>query len=201
MFDRLWISSSDSIIKLDTIKILPLASADSSFRSNLMINEIAFTGIDFKKAYEENKIGIHKLEINNPDFSLIQKSISAASNMNINLGQLPFKEVSLDMIHLNNGKLSLDVNRKITSEDVYVKIMNYRIDSSTIFLEDLTNSLKDFNFNATNTTIELPDSIHELKIGNLAVNAEDSLALINNIQVNPIASRRYYNLYQQQGLK
>ena len=199
-FNRLWISSSDSIIKLDTLKILPLASADSTFRSNLIINEIALTGIDFKRAYEENKIGIQKLEINNPDFSLIKKSISAASDMSIDLGQLPFEEISLDKIHLNNGKISLDVNRKISSEDIYIKLNNYSIDSSAIFLEDLTYNLQDFSVNATNTIIELPDSIHELKIGNLAVNAEDSVALINNIQVNPIASRRYYNLYKERGV-
>ena len=166
----------------------------------MFINYIALTGIDFRKAYEENKFDIKKLEINNPDFTLIKKGFTEAGSNSINLDQLPFEEIILHEIHLNNGTLNLEMNRKFTSEDIYIKVNNYSIDSSMIFVEDLTQNLNNFSFNATNSTIELPDSIHELKIGNLAINAEDSLALINNIQVNPIASRRYYNLYKERGV-
>jgi hypothetical protein len=199
-FNRLWISSADSIIKLDTLRIQPLASADSSFKSDLFINYIALTGIDFRRAYEENKFDVKKLEINNPDFSLIKKGVAEAVNTSVNLGQLPFEEIILHEIHLNKGTLNLEMNRKFTSEDIYIKVNDYSIDSTMIFVEDLTQNLHNFSFNATNSTIELPDSIHELKIANLAINANDSLALINNIQINPIPSRRKYSLYKERGV-
>lgn len=199
-FERLWVSSVDSVIRLDTLSIQPLASADSSFMSNLVLDELALTGIDFRRAYDENKLEINKLELNNPDFSLTKKGTPAEANESFNPGQLLFEEIILHEIRLNKGKVNLDINRKISADHIYLKVNNYSIDSSMIFLEDLTQNLQDFSFNATNSIIELPDSIHELKIGNLAINAEDSVALINNIQVNPISSRRSYNLYKERGV-
>jgi hypothetical protein len=199
-FERLWVSSKDSIIRFDTLNIQPLESADSSLMANISLDQIALSGIDFRKGYDENKLDIGKIDLVNPMISLIKKGSHPSGN-SPNLLNLPFAQINLHEINLQNGSLILDANRKLTSEKINLKVNDYKIDSSSIALEELLKNFQDFEFRAEKSSMELPDSIHQLSIGSLGINSEDSTVLISAIAINPIPLRRKYSLYKQRGVK
>jgi hypothetical protein len=198
-FERLWVSSRDSIIQFDSLKIYPLESADSLFMGNVSLNQLALRGIDFKKGYDENKFDIHQIDILNPIISLVKKGPNTSANGS-DLVKLPFAEINLHEINLLNGRLNLDANRKITSELINLRVNDYKIDSSYIAPEELLKNLRDFELRAEKSSMEMPDSIHQVFIGNLEINSEDSTVLLSEIVMHPITSRRKYSVYKERGV-
>jgi hypothetical protein len=200
-FERLWVSSVDSIIRFDTLEINPLANADSSLKSQIMLKEFTLEGIDFWKVYDENRLDIQSLKIEEPIIDLVNRKVKTDKTDSIISFNLPFKEVLIHKASLRNGNLKLDINRKISSDNINLTLNNYHIDTSTVSIDEITKNIKDFNINLSAGRIEMPDSIHELSFSLLHVNAKDSLASISNIRLNPISSRRSYQLYKERGVR
>ncbi len=201
-FTRLYISTTDSLVQLDTLKINPLASADSTFKGTISLNEFSLQGIDFRKAYDEYKIDIRKILMDKPDISIVKKGGNkSGKKIAFSNAHVLFEEIMVHEIALQNARVDIDLQRRYRANKVNLSIHDYHIDTADINLGDLTKNINDFTFEAANSVIEMPDSIHQLTVGRLVMNSADSLMLLNNVQFNPIPERRIYRLYKERGVR
>jgi len=201
-FERLWISSNDSLIQIDTLSIRPLASADSTFIGNIDLKQLLLSGLDFRKAQIEEILNVKKLVIDKPRVGLTRKGVTnKADNQLKQWRYMLFHKINIQNIALKDGAFNLNFNQNIRLNDLSISLNNYSIDSSYADLALLTRNISDFNISLGNSTLELPDSIHQLNFESLEISSLDSNLYASNMQLSPIAGRRKYKYYKSRGVK
>ena len=201
-FERLWVSTADSIIRLDTLKINPLGDDKDVLKGNIGLNQLLIKGIDFERAYLKEELDIEKILLSSPAIDLKGKMLSNQVNKSApDWLFMLFKNINIHEFNVIDGDLDLNLGKEYAFNDVRITVDNYRIDSIYTNVDNLRRELKDFHFEVSNAIIELPDSIHQLEIGKLHLSSTDSLAIINNIKMSPIPGRRSYQLYKKQGAR
>jgi len=200
-FKKLRVSTTDSIIRFDTLQIIPLTSADSSYNTKLFLKNLSLSRIDFRKAYDDYEIDIGKMLIDAPKWVFTNKGENISTTKKVKALNSPFQQMVIGEIELKNGDIDLNLDRKMSSKKLNAVIRNYHIDTSQLSLKSLTNNIKNLQLSATNNMIELNDSIHQAEIGHLRVSTQDSMVLINQLKISPIATRRKYKLYKQRGTR
>ena len=201
-FKRLWISSRDSIIQIDTLAIRPLSTADSTFMGNIDLRQLKLLGLDFRKAQIDEVLNIDNLVLEKPRVGLIRKGIVSQPKKQDNLWNfMLFHKIKINNISMNDGIIDLNFNQNIRLNDLNISLNNYSIDSSYADLALLTKNITDFNISLGRSTLELPDSIHQLSFESLRISSKDSSINALNIQLSPIAGRRKYKLYKARGAR
>ena len=199
-FKRLWISSEDSVIQLDTLKLKPIVTGDSNTSGLLELNQIALTSIDFRKAYDEFILDIGNFALDAANLTIIKNKLSTFEADNrINLTKLPFKAYNVRNFEINNSSIDLQLKRRMTLENFNFRLKEITIDSTAETIQDIVSGVDDFEFHALNSSLELPDSIHEASIRSIDISSESSNIIVKNIVINPIEERRKYSLYKERG--
>ncbi|MEN8249253.1 MAG: hypothetical protein ABFS32_10005, partial [Bacteroidota bacterium] len=201
-FNRLWLSTKDSVLLIDTLKINPSVGSKAEINTHFDVLEFTLNGIDFRKLYENLELDAKHLYLKNPDlaFNTNQQDF-LADNSQITFDNAPFNKLKISEIAIDSGSADLRLKQKLSNELFNCKIYDLQLDSTDLVQRKVAQKFNNFNFETFNNVIELPDSIHELKIGYIKISTKDSVILANNARINPISSRRKYSLYRDQGVK
>jgi hypothetical protein len=201
-FKRLWISSEDSVIQLDSIKLKPIVSGASNTSGQLELKQIALTSIDFRKAYDDFILDIGNFAIDKADLAVLKEVISSQDvSSEINLTNVPFKALNIGNFEIKNSSVNLQLKRKMIMENINFQLKDFTVDSTAASIQDIVSGLDNFEFHAINSTLELPDSIHQASIRSIDINSASSDIIVKNISINPIEERRKYSLYKERGAK
>ena len=204
-FKRLYLSTSDSTITLDSLLISQSPFDSINNKPELKIAQLKIEGINFDKANHHNEIFIDKIKINQPKIYLTennfnrlkqQKSDSIFSKSFYHY----FKQLHINDITLFNGALTVNSKRETQINNFSTHVSNYSINpidwkNKKLFSEIFINS-----FEASNVTQELPDSIHITQIKKVKYSEFTKTINLDNVKISPISGRNSYKNLQSRNI-
>ena len=204
-FKRLYLSTSDSTITLDSLLIKDFTNDSTNDHSEVKVAQLKIQGLNFEKAYQQNVLFINKIKINSPIVNLKQidlKKISQNNNDSTLSKSLYnyFKQLQINDISLLNGSVTLKYKWQTQINDFSTHLSNYTITpqdwkNRKLFSEIFINS-----FEANNISQELPDSIHITQIQKVKYSEYSKTLNLDNIIINPISGRTKYKTLQSSNI-
>ena len=200
-FERLWVSSRDSVIEVDTVALVPISSDSTNFRGNIALKQLSLNSLDFRKIYENFSIdmGMLKLEDLSVELSNLIDTTNADSGSSF-FSKLPFSNYKIDTFQINNSAIDLQLNREIQAGKVNLEIINFSVDSADLNVQKIVDRISEFTINLEEVHAELPDSIHEAYVRAISISSASKDIILRGVRTNPIDGRRRYQLYKQQGV-
>ena len=111
-FNRLWISTADSILQLDTLEIHPSNTSDSLRKTNLELRQVALDGIDYRRLYESLELSANNLVIDKPDLVFKEGKLGSPQGSSQNLiKSFPLKLIKINELSLDSGSTNLSIGK------------------------------------------------------------------------------------------
>lgn len=204
-FDRLWLSSSESTITLDSLVINQMTVDSLHSEADVHIPKLSIKGLDFEKAFNNNSLVIRKLQINYPKLNYNQSNTdSEVSNDGSGANDSPIykylKEVRIDTIDFSHGDLTLNTKRKSKAKDINFQLLNYTVSPEDWQDHKQLTTINIKSFSASDWEQELPDSIHKASVSNVIYNAESHFGNFNNVKIRPISGRSTYRVLKSRNM-
>lgn len=200
-FDKFVLSTSDSILSFENLRIKPMATSGITFKGQNDINvydihvpKLSLKGVDYVAAYQDNHLSIDELILDEPTVFVDDESHAASVKKDIDnsLLTLIFKVFgSLDVGKLNI--INANVDLKIDGEEKYQRIKveksnivfhNIHLDTSNYRFDHRFKYFEDIVLDIHNYTYLLPDSVHTAYFELLRVNSFDSEVLFENMVIS-----------------
>ena len=199
-FERLWVSSKDSTIQLDTVSFQPISRDSAGFKGDINLRQLALTSLDFQKVHDEytvdlGTITLDKLDMHISDIIKTSEALDGAKN----LPNVLFKQYDIDTIQILNSSVKMDLNHAIDVGQINLELRNFSFDSTDLTVQKLVDNITDFDLSVQDSHIELPDSIHEARVDRIDISSANRDIVLRRLRINPIDERRQYSLYKQQG--
>ncbi len=209
-FKKFALSTIDSVIRLDSVRIAPINREDSVAQADILLTGLSISGIDFEKAYLEDELDIRQFRISDPQVLLNLKKMttnagnqpdSIAGNRLAATFKLPFHAINLQHFDIVKGQVFINHNQQVNLRNLHFNLNNIRLDSQLTSASHLITHLKNYRLHTDSLMVYLPDQIHQLSAGYVELSSQDSLILAHNIQLSPRPERRQYKYYKQHGVK
>ncbi|MEP0987645.1 hypothetical protein [Ekhidna sp.] len=200
-FDKFVLSTSDSILSFENLRIKPTATSGITFKGQNDINvydihvpKLSLKGIDYVAAYQDNHLIIEELILEEPTVFVDDESHTASTKKDIDnsLLTLIFKVFgSLDVRKLNIQNAHVDL--KIDGDEKYQRFKveksnivfhNIHLDTSNYRFDHRFKYFEDIELDIHNYTYLLPDSVHTAYFELLKVNSFDSEVLFENMVIS-----------------
>ena len=208
-FKNFTLSTIDSVISLDSVRIAPIDREDSVAQADILLAELNINGIDFEKAYLEDVLDIKQFRINHPQILLnLQKMVHTASHkpdtttdglLTTHL-KLPFHAINLQQFSIDKGQAYINHSQRVNIHNLYFNLRNIELDSQATTPARLIAKLNDYTLHTDSLLLYLPDSIHQLSTGFLQLSSRDSVVMANNVKLSPRPDKRQYKHYKQHGV-
>jgi hypothetical protein len=206
-FESLSISTFDSTIIFDDIRINPkkdsLLNPEIKTDLNVYNFEIPYfklAGVDFKKAYNENKLQIASIFLRDPDLkadflgslTLRSENKKSTNRLSAVLSSI-FGEILISDFNVQNASLNTifypeKSREEFTSDSIGIRLRNFQIDSMAHLKMDETVFYDDFEININNFVQVLPDSVHRVRVKNLFLSTSSKKIVANDILIEPLFS-------------
>jgi len=150
------------------------------------------TGFDLVKFYDEQILDIENFTSKNPKIFIIQQKDSTKTKVELKDYFLPreFKQISIKKFELDSGLLKISKKRG-KKKNVFLKtnfriaFCNFEIDSVLKINENpYFIPIKDLNFELSNLTFKLADSLHVLSFKNLSVTTKGGRIKLEDIKIS-----------------
>ena len=217
-FDQLRISTQDSILSFENIRMhprkdtkqeLPSASKDRVIY-DLSLPEFNLRGIDYVSSYLNRDLKVRKIEIKEPNIHVnnlnapktnkdkVQQDavVSVLDNFSplIDIGQIEVKEGQIVLDDL------LSDGRAVALKLDYLDLYHFRFKPDSIQFSPGSLPIKDFRIGIRDFNRLLPDGKHEAIIETIQLSSIDSSLGVKNLEINPLSplpdrSRIKFSIY------
>lgn len=166
-------------------------------RYDIQLPKLNFRGINFLKAYQENKLVLDSVRVVNPTVKIThvnQPTRIVDRNDLASMVQAVFSEVKVGRLYMDNARTVINVdagkhNHSLRSGSSSVQIDGFVLDSShvgaltqNIFFRHIMISSKDHE-------LLLPDSSHVIRFQHLYLSTIDSELRMDTVSIEPIGNQ------------
>lgn len=193
-FDEFSISTATGDILLKNLNLTPksnlrLDSLESYYK--IRIPEFNFRGLDFGKAYAENKLVLDSLKILNPDIQIHNTSSKKRKTKKTDLLYLStslFKTFEIQKLLIEKARVDVNIKNEniYTSKEVNFKITGIEIDSINSKAGKWIDLFQGVSIDATDFRTYLMDSTHLLTANDLTYSSFDASLGLSQLSVKPI---------------
>jgi len=200
-FDRFLLSTRDSILLFENLKISPGPDSNIDFKGNnevnvyeIMVPKLALKGIDYLEAYQSNHLKIEELTLDDAtifvdDETHARKVEKEKDNSLLTQIFYVFGALDVGKLKINNAHVDIKIDGKmnyqrfkteqsnITFYNIHLDTNNYRFDHRFKYFEDIEIDIRNY-------TYLLPDSVHTLHFDLLHVNSFESEIALENSRIS-----------------
>ncbi len=194
-FDKFSLSTRDQGITFENLKLSKGLNKDSSSDNeyDIQIDYLKFLGVEFNKAYQENKMILKSAEVINPRVAIVNNKRFGNGKSKNDFGELilnVFGELQISKLHLKNGSGSfqsnLNGNQNFKTGQVDLILDNFKLDSTNYQLTDIREFYNGLDIKVRNQRMLTPDSSHVLKIRSINYSNLNAQLNISGAEINPV---------------
>ena len=205
-FNRLLLSTADSVLTFDSLRIQPLTLPDKRFNADsnyviydVTIPQLVLRGVDYFSAYRKDYLNIKELAFNDSQIQVDAETYSDPRGITKKSNSLQsqlievFEQIQVGKLRLINTRLDIKTNQDhdfniqdleteradIVLYNILLDSTNYRLAKDKRYFEDIDIILKDYS-------AYLPDSIHQMKFDLLTMSSFDSTFIFEGFQIDHI---------------
>lgn len=200
-FGKLELSTADGLVRFEQIRVAPRADLGVSFFKNpdlinlydIAVPSLHLSGIDFLKAYADNRLHIDSISVDQPVI-LINDDKSASGqkdNVENSLSSILinyFDEVYIRTANINSAKMNLHLitdgkDRGLKLENANIRLGEFRVDSSFFDSRQTKREyFRDIELSFDNYRAKLADSVHQVFIRHFRLSSFDNLIEIDSLR-------------------
>jgi hypothetical protein len=206
-FDSLKISTINSSFGLFNarLKIREKVAADlkdkleSLNKYDLTIPELSVTGLDFTRAYQENRLIIEKILLADaaikPSLILSSAETEKPDNRIIKVLNRIFDEINIHEMAIRNTSADANFrsnnwNTRFTTRSLDFLLLNVFLDSISSLNGQEKPYFQDFEIRLKNYELLLPDSIHSLASKSLFISSKEKRIMIDSAVIMPVEAQK-----------
>ncbi len=220
-FDQILISTDESRILFKNFKLKRIPDLDIPDSAIAHLNhydielpEFDLEGVDFKKAYNENHLDIASIILSAPNIWINNRNNELIKSDKINhldnenkgnsIAEILthfFSGVSVDTFNIKDGRLDLNLADKTRyfAKNINLHLDNFHLDTTLLNQGRFFPHYEDMSFSIENYEIDLPDSIHSLKVDHFGFSTKKSTLFAKNISFNTNYSQKHLNYLKSMG--
>lgn len=200
-FDRFLLSTRDSILVFENLRINPLPRSSVDFEGDNDINvyeievpKLALKGIDYLEAYQNNHLKIEELILDQARISVDDESHARKVNEEMDNSLLTqifkvFGAMDIGKLKINDAYVDLKIDgqknyQRFKSEKSNITFYNIHLDTSNYRFDHRFEYFEDIEIDIQNYTYLLPDSVHTLHFDLLHINSFDSEIKLKNSRIS-----------------
>ncbi|WP_221406763.1 hypothetical protein [Ekhidna lutea] len=200
-FDKFILSTADSILTFENLRVQPLASSGVTFEGQNDVNvydihvpKLSFKGVDYVSAYQDNHLIIEELILDEPivfvdDESHTIKQKDKTDNSLLTLIFNIFGSLDVGKLRVNNAHVDIKIDKvdtyqRLKVEESSVVFHNIHLDTSNYRFDHRFKYFEDIELDIHNYSYLLPDSTHTVFFELLRVNSFDSELSFKNMQIS-----------------
>ncbi|MEP2611422.1 MAG: hypothetical protein ABJH57_16390, partial [Cyclobacteriaceae bacterium] len=192
-FDEFHISTGTGDILFKNLELKP--SENQAIRTldsymNIEVPELNFRGLDFNKAYSENKLRLDSIRILNPHILVKKKKTSQANKEPIDLLSLStkvFESFEIGKVYFDAGKVEfITDNNKFSTTALNLKLSMLSLDSAKAVSKDWLNLFDDIALDAQDFHAFIMDSTHKVDISHFNYSSFTSHLELEYTKIHPI---------------
>lgn len=235
--NNLWLSTQSRFLLTDSLQLIPGPRAYEVAQKGdkgppdvyrLSLPSLAIEGVDANQAYFERKLEVNKIYLGGPQIKLTnypqveREQVSALAKSDFyDLISAQLKSLVVNDLEVDEGQFFFNTDNEANQnafsvKDIGVQVTNFRLDSTTRQRAKLPFYADDINvsIDVEGYSFVLPDSNHQVTIGEIGVSTKDSIIFASAIRFNPTPQaylqpdslkKNLYDLYvprfELQGLK
>ncbi|WP_420316204.1 hypothetical protein [Ekhidna sp.] len=200
-FDKFVLSTSDSILSFENLRVQPMASSNVTFEGQNEVNvyeihvpKLSFKGVDYVEAYQNNHLVIEELIFNEPVVFVDDETHAASTKKEIDNSLLTlifdvFGSLDIGKLTINNAHVDLkldgvDKYQRFKVERSNIVFYNIHLDTSNYRFDHRFRYFEDIELDIHNYTYLLPDSLHTVFFELLRINSFDSELRFENMSIS-----------------
>ncbi len=205
--DYIHYSTFEKDLRLDSIRLYPIADALKKDNWNLGVRGIDIEGINVYEILTEGKAHLSRLHVDEPDLSFEPLRIASFkpgegdSLPGIDLYSIisPFiSELSLDRLSLSEGAFTLLGTGNVTQQenlevrDIFVDIEGLQVDSMSdartgkpFYADNIA-----VNIDVNKYAVTLPDSSYRIEFRDIGLSTSDSIFYADSLRLEPLLASR-----------
>jgi hypothetical protein len=200
-FDKFVLSTQDSILSFENLRVRPLASSGITFEGQNDLNvydihvpKLSFKGVDYIAAYQDNHLKIEELILDEPTVFVDDESHAAAAKKGVDNSLLSlifniFGALDVGKLRINNAHVDLKIDgvdkyQRFKVEESNIVFYNIHLDTSNYRFDHRFKYFEDIELDIHNYTYLLPDSVHTAHFDLLRINTFSSELLFENVTVS-----------------
>ncbi|MEP4532509.1 MAG: hypothetical protein ABJ004_05440, partial [Cyclobacteriaceae bacterium] len=192
-FDEFHISTGTGDILFKNLEIKPsgnepVHTLDSYI--NIEVPELNFRGLDFNKAYSENKLQLDSIRVLNPRILVKKKKSKQATKEPIDLLSLStkvFESFEIGKVYFDAGKVEfITDNNKLSSTALNLKLSMLSLDSAKAVTKDWMSLFDDVALDAKDFHTFIMDSTHKLDVSHFNYSSFTSHLELEYTKIHPI---------------
>ncbi|MEM8887533.1 MAG: hypothetical protein AAGD28_06065, partial [Bacteroidota bacterium] len=195
---HLGIATSDSSFYADSLIFIPLKAAEKQYGliASIVVPRSYFHGLDVYKSYFEKELLMDSVFLSGATIKLkdlgrkpyAEKKQSFLEDIDLYPAiSSAFKRLELNRLILQRGSLEFE---EMKSRETYklpqlaLDIRNFKLDSLASHQKDLFYA-EDIRLEAGNFFQNLPDSLHQISVGNLAISSQKGDIRLCDVDIKP----------------
>ncbi|WP_425390645.1 hypothetical protein [Ekhidna sp.] len=200
-FDRFLLSTSDSILTFENLRVNPKASTGVTFKGNndfnvydIHVPTLSLKGIDYVAAYQKNHLIIDELILDEPTVFVDDESHSAGSSRDDKNSLLAlifqiFGSLDVGKLTINDAQVDLKIDgvekyQRFKVDESNMVFYNIHLDTSNYRFDHRFRYFEDIELDIHNYTYLLPDSVHTAYFELLRISSFDSELRFENLTVS-----------------
>lgn len=206
--NNLWLSTQSRFLLTDSLKLIPGPRAYEVAQKGdagppdvyeFSLPSLAIEGVDANQAYFERRLEVNKIYLGGPQIHLTnypqveREQVSALAKSDFyDLISAQLKSLVIKDLEVDEGQFFFntdnEANRNAFSvKDIGVQVTNFRLDSTTRQRANLPFYADDINvsIDVEGYSLVLPDSNHQVTIGEIGVSTKDSIIFASAIRFSP----------------
>ncbi|MEP0369344.1 MAG: hypothetical protein ABJN36_02285 [Cyclobacteriaceae bacterium] len=192
-FDEFHISTGTGDILFKNLEIKPsgnepVHTLDSYM--NIEVPELNFRGLDFNKAYSENKLQLDSIRVLNPRILVKKKKSKQATKEPIDLLSLStkvFESFEIGKVYFDAGKIEFITDQnKFSSTALNLKLSMLSLDSTKAVTKDWMSLFDDVALDAKDFHTFIMDSTHKLDVSHFNYSSFTSHLELEYTKIHPI---------------
>ncbi len=202
-FDQFRLSTQDSVLTFKNVRLQPRSDSKklgSEFSTpgyiyNITVPEIALRGVDYYRSYLQGELSVKKALLSKPAINIRpSKTNQSAAQSTANIAPLEILSkfaplLHVDHIQLEEGSVKLDLNNANNrTTELFINqlnLFNCSFDSREFTLGEGQFPFSHFEAELQAIRHELPDRIHEIKLGKLLLNSEKESLRAFDVNITP----------------
>lgn len=199
-FERLHLSSVESLIEVDSLVVKNTTKIDNKSYTDIKIPTLKLLGFDFEEAFNKNNLDVKAISIENPQIRLKTVSNTQGKQKTSPSFYKYFHKLKIDTINFKNGLLGLESKQNSTIQDLSFKLTNYTITKEDWENKKLISDINVISLNANHIEQQLPDSIHKAEIERVFYNRSTNKIVASKVKIRPISGRNSYRSLQSRNI-
>lgn len=206
--NNLWLSTQNRFLLTDSLKLIPGPRAYEVAQKGdagppdvyqLSLPSLVIEGVDASEAYFERRLEVNKIYLGGPQIRLTnypqveREQVSALAESDFyDLISAELNSLVINDLEVDEGQFFFnadnEANRNAFSvKDIGVQVTNFRVDSTTRQRANLPFYADDINvsIDVEGYSLVLPDSNHQVTIGEIGVSTKDSIIFASAIRFSP----------------